>query len=445
MFPFSILKSKRSAREAAASAMAIHQALDKSMALIEFDVEGRVLLANDNFLSVVGYSRDEVIGQHHRIFCPPEYARSRAYSEFWTKLRSGQFQSGQFLRLSKPGAHIWLEASYSPVKDSHGRVVKFVKAATDITAKVQDLLTKDGMVTAISRSMAVIEFDLDGKVVSANENFLGTMGYSRSAVIGHHHRMFCTQDERESSSYQKFWEKLRHGEFITGQFKRINKSGNVVWLRASYNPIFDPEGRVCKVIKYASDVTSQILQHEAEARSAKVAYDTALATDEDAQRGSVVVRQTTCIVQSIEEELLKASGSIEALNDQSMIISTIVKTIKSIADQTNMLALNAAIEAARAGTHGKGFAVVADEVRNLASRTSKATAEIALVVEQNQELARTAANNMATSRDKVELGVRLAGEAGQVIENIHEGARKVVGTIGEFSATLGEGYSASRS
>lgn len=429
--------SGKSRRDPSESAMAIYDALNVSMALIEFDTEGRILKANDRFLSAAGYSLDQILGKHHRIFCQKGYADTAEYREFWANLKQGIFQNGQFMRVNSSGETMWLEASYNPVKDKHGKVIKIVKIATNVTAKVQDGLTKDGMVNAIQRSMAVIEFDLQGCVIAANENFLKTMKYSANEVIGKHHRQFCTPAERESSGYRNFWEKLRQGEFNSGQFKRIDKAGNVVWLRASYNPIFDLQGNVHKVIKYATDVTDQIIQHEAEANAAKLAYSTALETDHKAQRGAVVVQKTTMVVQSIEAELSKASDNILRLNEQSELISSIVKSIKSIADQTNLLALNAAIEAARAGAHGKGFAVVADEVRNLASRTSQATSEIGVVVEQNHALAKTAAGNMTNSRERVEEGVRFATEAGEVIQEIQEGARKVVGAIGEFAATLG--------
>lgn len=437
MFPFSVFSNKQSSKGSASSAIAIYEALSTSMAFIEFDTDGRILKANDNFLKTTGYRAEQIIGKHHRMFCAGGYADKDEYRDFWSSLRDGAFQSGRFMRVNSAGDTLWLEASYNPVRNSAGKVVKIVKIATDVTKQVEDSLTKDGMVTAISRSMAVIEFDLEGRVMSVNQNFLEAMKYSEREVIGEHHRKFCTPVERESAEYRRFWEKLRQGEFNSGQFKRLDKAGNAVWLRASYNPIFDSEGKVYKVIKYATNVTEQILQHEAEGRAAKLAYSTALETDEKAQRGSVVVQKTTAVVQSIEAELSKASQNILSLNEQSEIISSIVKTIKSIADQTNLLALNAAIEAARAGSHGKGFAVVADEVRSLASRTSQATAEIGVVVEQNHALAKTAAGNMTYSRERVEEGVRLSNEAGHVIQEIQEGARKVVGAIGEFAATLG--------
>jgi methyl-accepting chemotaxis protein len=427
----------RKIQQAADASLGVFSALDRSMAIIEFDLDGKVLSANANFLGVVGYELDEIIGKHHSIFCTEGFEKTGEYREFWAKLRAGEFHSGRFKRAGRNGDAVWLEASYNPVKDAQGKVVKFIKLASDVTKKVEDSLAKDGLVTAINRSMAVIEFDLNGKVLEANDNFLKTMGYTLREVVGQHHRLFCCPQIRNSHEYEDFWCCLRRGEFNSGQFQRINKKGETVWLRASYNPIFDDQGHVCRVVKFATNVTDQILQHESEAQAAKLAYSTALTTDEKAQRGSEVVRQTSDVVQSIESELIHASTNIQDLNDQSETIGAIVKTIKSIADQTNLLALNAAIEAARAGSHGRGFAVVADEVRSLASRTSQATGEISVVVAQNQALAKTAAGNMSLSRDRVSECVKLANEAGEVIQDIHEGARKVVGAIEEFAATLG--------
>jgi methyl-accepting chemotaxis protein len=416
--------------------MATFAALSRSMAIIEFDLDGTVLSANDNFLQVVGYSLAEVMGKHHSIFCTQGYENTGDYQVFWAKLRAGEYHSGRFRRANRHGDTVWLEASYNPVKDAKGNVIKLIKFATDVTDKVEDSLAKEGLVMAINRSMAVIEFDLSGHVLAANDNFLKTMGYALKEVVGQHHRLFCTPEIRDSVEYEAFWRSLRHGEFSEGQFQRINKRGEIVWLRASYNPIFDDQGSVCRVVKFATNVTEQILHHESEVRAAKLAYTTAMLTDEKAQRGLEVVRTTASVVKSIETELTHACANIQDLNDQSQTIGAIVKIIKSIADQTNLLALNAAIEAARAGFHGKGFAVVADEVRNLASRTSQATGEISVVVGQNHALAKTAAGNMTLSLERVSECVVLADEAGQVIQDIHEGAREVVGAIEGFAATL---------
>lgn len=248
------------------------EAINRSMAVIEFDVDGVVLRANDNFLKTMGYTREQVIGQPHRHFCSPEFARGNQYTELWSRLKSGQFQSGTFERIDSQGRPIWLEASYNPIKDDSGRVVKVVKYAMDVTAKVQQESEANAKLQAIDRAMAVIEFDLDGNILTANQNFLTRMGYTLAELKGKHHRLFCPAQLVNSSAYQDFWRRLNQGELFQGQFERVDKRGQNVWLEANYNPVYDAAGRLCKVVKFASDVTARVEQHEQDARSASAAY-----------------------------------------------------------------------------------------------------------------------------------------------------------------------------
>ncbi len=411
-------------------------ALGSSMALIEFQPDGTILGANDNFLRVMGYRLEEIRSQHHRLFCTPSYANNVAYQRFWSRLGKGEYINDRFLRLDKQGREIWLEASYSPVRDTSGRVIKIVKMATDVTGRVQKEQEQESQIKAINRSMAIIEFNRQGEIISANENFLAVMGYRLNEIIGKHHRLFCERSESESSEYGQFWERLNQGEFFSGSFKRVKNQGQAVWLRATYNPVFDASGRLYKVVKFASDITDQVLQQEAESRAARMAYQTSLKTDDTAQQGARVVQETVDVMQGLAGDLNHAAEGINAVSQQSEIISSIVQTIRGIAEQTNLLALNAAIEAARAGEQGRGFAVVADEVRNLAARTSQATVKIVEVVQHNRELAKGAVARMETSKDKAEQGVILAGEAGKVILDIQDSARQVVHATSNFASTL---------
>lgn len=416
-----------------AEAKATLEALGRSMAMIEFRPDGTILTANANFLATTGYELDEIRGRHHRILCEQEYATSHEYAEFWISLARGEFRRDRFLRLNRRGDEVWLEASYNPVRDEQGRVVKIVKIATDITAQVIREQEESGLVVAIKRSMAEIEFSLEGEVLYANDTFCATMGYRLEELLGKHHRLFCDPAESRSNSYQQFWARLNHGEYISGQFKRINSYGQAVWLEASYNPIYDAKGRLYKVIKFATDITEQKRRHETEVDTAKRTYETSRQTDSRTQVGADVVQQTVEVMQAIAGELGAAAESIGAVSEQSQKIGTIVQTIRGIAEQTNLLALNAAIEAARAGEQGRGFAVVADEVRSLASRTSQATLEINEVVRHNHELTQSAVDSMQASQQRVEHGVALASQAGTVLLEIREGTRQVVEIISQFS------------
>ncbi len=234
------------------------QAIDRAQAIIEFGLDGTVLAANDNFLSVFGYSADEVIGKHHRIFCDPVYAASHEYAEFWRKLARGEYDSAEFKRFAKDGSEVWLQASYNPIFDLNGNPFKVVKFATDVTATKLQNAEFEGKVQAIDRAQAVIEFDLDGMVSAANENFLEIFGYSLDEVVGKHHRIFCDPVYTESPAYREFWQKLARGEYDSGEFKRLAKDGSEIWLQASYNPIFDIEGRPRKIVKFASDITKAV-------------------------------------------------------------------------------------------------------------------------------------------------------------------------------------------
>ena len=409
------------------------EAIDRSMAVIEFDLNGVVLRANDNFLMTVGYQREQVIGQQHRKFCPPEFARSSQYSELWSRLNNGQFESGTFERVNSKGQPIWLEASYNPIKDASGRVVKVVKYALDVTAKVQQESESNAKLQAIDRAMAVIEFDLSGNVITANQNFLTRMGYSLAELKGKHHRIFCTAALVNSGAYQDFWRRLNQGELFHGQFERVDKRGQTVWLEANYNPVYDASGRLCKVVKFASDVTARVEQHAEDARSATEAYHISVETRKVAEHGTQVIQQAASEMREIAANIEESSTLIAQLGERSEQITTIVNTIRAIADQTNLLALNAAIEAARAGEQGRGFAVVADEVRLLAARTSGSTAEISSMIGLILSETRQAIKSMDGTRDRAAQGVELANEAGTVILQIRDGASHAVQAVSMFA------------
>ncbi|WP_338802759.1 PAS domain-containing methyl-accepting chemotaxis protein [Pseudomonas sp. RSB 5.4] len=409
------------------------EAINRSMAVIEFDLDGVVLKANDNFLKTMGYRAEQVIGQPHRLFCTPEFGRSAQYTELWSRLKNGQFQAGTFERVDSKGQPIWLEANYNPIKDASGRVVKVVKFAMNVTTKVQQESEANAKLQAIDRAMAVIEFNLDGSILTANQNFLTRMGYTLAELKGKHHRLFCRPELVNSSAYEDFWRRLNQGELFQGQFERVDKRGQTVWLEANYNPVYDASGRLCKVVKFATDVTARVEQHEQDARSASAAYHISVETRKVAEQGTQVIQQAASEMREIADDIAQSSTLIAQLGERSEQITAIVNTIRAIADQTNLLALNAAIEAARAGDQGRGFAVVADEVRQLAARTSGSTAEISSMIGLIQSETRQAIKSMEGTRGRAAQGVELADQAGSVILQIRDGASEAVQAVSMFA------------
>jgi methyl-accepting chemotaxis protein len=236
---------------------AIVHALNRSLAVIEFTMDGKILSANENFLKVMGYGADEIVGKHHRLFVDPAYASSPDYQKFWSDLNSGAFAQNQYRRLAKGGREVWIEASYNPIMRG-GKPYKVVKFATDITASRKKAAEDRGKLEAVSRTQAIIEFTPDGEILTANDNFLSTMRYSLNEIVGKRHAIFCETDYARSDAYRQFWKKLASGEHAYDQFMRLDKTGNPVFIQASYNPVFDDSGRVFKVVKFATDVTARV-------------------------------------------------------------------------------------------------------------------------------------------------------------------------------------------
>jgi methyl-accepting chemotaxis protein len=359
------------------NAAAIVAALEKSAAIIEFDLEGQILNANENFCNALGYRREEIIGKHHRIFVDPAEVASPSYAEFWARLRDGKFDRNQYRRIGKDGREVWIEASYNPVF-SGNKPYKVVKVATDVTAQKMKSAEDAGKIDALSRAQAVIEFSLDGTIQTANKNFLDVMGYQLSEIAGKHHSMFCDPKMVSSEQYRQFWKDLASGQFKADEFLRIGKGGKEVYIQASYNPIFDPMGRVFKVVKFATDVTARVMAVKS------------LATGlTELAHGNLEQRITTLFPENLEQLRVDFNESIDKLR----------AAMQSVAENARAIAAGAA------------------EVRTASDDLSKRTEQQAASVEETAAALEEITTTVADSS-------RRAEEAGQLVARTKDGAEQ---------------------
>ncbi|WP_244476436.1 PAS domain-containing methyl-accepting chemotaxis protein [Methylobacterium sp. Leaf88] len=379
------------------------EALQRSQAVIAFALDGTILEANANFLAAVGYTRDEVQGRHHGLFVDPDERAGAAYRAFWADLGRGEFRSGEFKRIAKGGREIWIQATYNPIRDRDGVPVKVVKFATDITAQKLQVADAMAQLAAVNRSQAVIEFAPDATVLDANANFLTALGYGIEEIRGRPHALFVEPGYAQTAEYAAFWDRLRAGRFASGMFQRFGKGGRPVWIQASYNPIFDPAGRLTKIVKYATDVTANMEARSVAVETAERTLDNVQAVTDAADVMNASAReisrsmaQSKTVVDDIHGRAGEADAATERLRGAAQAMSGVATMITDIAQQINLLALNATIEAARAGEAGRGFAVVATEVKTLAGQAAAATNRISSEIAGMQAVSSEVATTLAT-------------------------------------------------
>ena len=405
----------------------LRSALHEHTACIYFSPEGIIRDASPLFLETVGYTLEQVKGQHHRLFCFIEETRSSEYSNFWQALAAGESQKGHFRRLNAHGEEVWLEATYVPIKNRCGKVIQVFKVASDVTEKHQKASRERAILQALNNSMAVIEFTPDGHILNANKNFEQAMGYPLHKIRGEHHRMFCAKEFYQQQP--NFWKQLANGEFKQGKFMRLNAQGRVVWLEATYNPIVDNEGKVVKVVKFATDITRAIEASEAAKATVSSARTSSNQTERIAQEGLEHLHKVISHFQHASDTLGNAQELISALNNQAEQINKTANTIAQIASQTNLLSLNAAVEAARAGEQGRGFAVVANEVRQLARGSSEAVNEITRVLKENSALVLRTTEAMQRVVEQGHTSQTSVQEIESIVNEILQGAQSVSHSI----------------
>lgn len=386
-------------------------ALSRSLAIIEFDPSGKVLAANPNFCKALGYEAEEIVGRHHSLFVESEYARSQEYKEFWAKLGRGEFDAREYKRIGKGGKEIWIQASYNPVFDSRGKVAKVVKVATDITAEKLKAAETQGKMDAISRVQGVIEFTTDGNVITANKNFLGLLGYGLDEIQGRHHRMFVDPTYASSNEYREFWSRLNKGEYLADEFRRIGKGGKEIWIQASYNPIFDLNGRVMKVVKFATDVTERV----------RDVRDIGAALGRLAE-GDLAGRIDRPFIPALERLRTDFNAAVDRLDN----------TLGDVVHRA---------EAMRAGTNE--IATAADDLAKRTEQQAASLEETSAAVQEITAAVKSSANGAAEAHQLASAAktdaqsggevVRMAVEAMQRIEKSSRDIGQIIGTIDEIA------------
>jgi methyl-accepting chemotaxis protein len=383
---------------------ALVEALNRSQAIIEFDLKGIILTANENFCRTVGYSLSEIVGKHHRIFVDPADAASKDYADFWAGLAKGKFDQGKYKRFGKGGCEVWIEASYNPLFKGN-KAYKVVKIATDITASRKDALENRGKLEALSRAQAVIEFTPEGEIITANENFLNALGYQLGEIVGRNHSMFCEPDYARSAEYKQFWQELRAGRFSTGQFTRVNRQGEPIYIQASYNPIIDDSGRVLKVVKFATDVSERMtVVKELGAGLGRLA--------------DCNIRQTIDVPFSSEFEPLR--------RDFNASIGAFQETLMGVLRQTGML-----------NGSSQEMHEAADQMSARTKEQAASLEEASAALEQVTSTIRASSANTVETRKLVKNALEAATASSTVVKETITAMKRIEDASGEITKIIG--------
>lgn len=382
----------------------ILEALSKSQAIIEFDLQGNILKANHNFCMALGYTEAEVIGKHHRIFCEKAVASSPSYAEFWKRLGSGAFDAGTYKRIDRHGREIWIQATYNPVC-RRGKPYKVVRFAADITLAKEKAVEDAGKLEAISRSQAIIEFKPTGEIITANENFCNAMGYSLGEIVGKHHRIFCRPEYTATSDYAVFWQNLAEGKFAANEFVRVAKNGKEIWIQAAYNPILDASGRVIKVVKFATDVTER-MEAIAQVNAGLAALS----------EGDLTVLLDQPFVPSMEKLRTNFNGSIAKLN----------ATMRNFGE----LSMGIAEGSSEISGAASSFSRRTEQQAASLEETAAALDEITLTVSDTSERAREAGALVSATKDGAEASGKVMDKAIAAMGSIEQSSREISSILG---------------
>jgi len=388
-------------------------AINRVQAVIEFSMDGKVLHANENFLKTLGYSLEEIKGNHHSMFVDAAYRQSPDYRLFWEKLGRGEYDAGQYKRIGKGGREVWIQASYNPVFDLNGKPFKVVKFATDITQQKLQNADYEGQIAAIGKAQAVIEFTLDGKVINANSNFLNVLGYTLDEIKGHHHSMFVEPSYRQSPEYRLFWEKLGRGEYDAAQYKRIGKGGTEVWIQASYNPILDANGKPFKVVKYATDVTASVKANQALQQA---------------------VQQVQAVVESAKSndltDRVPLDGKTGEIGTLCAGVNGLLDTMTSVVVKIRGSAREVTSASAEIAASTTDLSQRTEEQAASLEETSASMEEMSATVKKNADNAQQANQSAGATRDVADRGGQVVAKAVEAMARIEESSRKISDIIG---------------